>query len=143
MKKTSQGKEQFFMALADATRLRLLGLMGGREICVCYLVETLGQPQSKISRHLAYLRQAGIVSARRDGKWMHYRIEPQPGAHRSRILREALAWLREEKAVVADHARLEKACCAPGKNPALRAAPLPTVAKGRPRKRPGAQRDGK
>ena len=48
-----------FAALADTTRLRLLNLMAGREVCVCYFVEILGQSQPKISRHLAYLRNAG------------------------------------------------------------------------------------
>ena len=60
-----------FAALADRTRLRLLNLMNGREVCVCYFVEILKQSQPKISRHLAYLRNAKIVSARREGKWMH------------------------------------------------------------------------
>ena len=68
-----------FAALADTTRLRLLNLMAGDgqmagEVCVCHFVEILGQSQPKISRHLAYLRQAGIVAARREGKWMHYSI---------------------------------------------------------------------
>ena len=70
--------ERFFQALGDNTRLRLLNLMGDQEICVCYFVEILGQGQPKISRHLAYLRRAGIVEARRDGKWMHYRIVMPP-----------------------------------------------------------------
>lgn len=48
--------------------------MGGREVCVCYFVEILGQSQPKVSRHLAYLRRAGIVAARREGKWIHYEI---------------------------------------------------------------------
>src|SRR6202012_4654440 len=70
-----------FAALADPTRLRLLNLIAGREVCVCYLVEILRQGQPKISRHLAYLRRAGIVSARREGKWMHYRlVEPRDRA---------------------------------------------------------------
>jgi ArsR family transcriptional regulator len=56
-----------FGALADPTRLRLLNLMDGREVCVCYFVEILKQGQPKISRHLAYLRRAGIVEARREG----------------------------------------------------------------------------
>src|SRR5579864_8049074 len=64
-----------FAALSDRTRLRLLNLMDGREVCVCYFVEILKQSQPKISRHLAYLRNAGIVSTRREGKWMHYSIE--------------------------------------------------------------------
>jgi ArsR family transcriptional regulator len=57
---------RLFAALADSTRLRLLNLMRGREVCVCYLVEILQQSQPKISRHLAYLRNAGVVSARRE-----------------------------------------------------------------------------
>ena len=52
----------------------LLNLMNGREVCVCYFVEILGQSQPKISRHLAYLRRAEVVAARREGKWMHYKI---------------------------------------------------------------------
>ena len=66
--------ERFFTALSDRTRLRLLNLMGEDEVCVCFFVEVLGEPQPKISRHLAYLRQAGVVAARREGKWMNYRI---------------------------------------------------------------------
>lgn len=66
--------ELFFRALADRTRLRLLNLMGGGEVCVCFFVEVTGTSQPKISRHLAYLRRAGIVGARREGKWMHYQI---------------------------------------------------------------------
>src|ERR1700730_14778601 len=66
---------RLFAALADRPRLPLLNLMNGREVCVCYFVEILKQGQPKISRHLAYLRNAGVVSARRDGKWMHYSIE--------------------------------------------------------------------
>ncbi len=57
-----------FAALSDRTRLRLLNLMDGREVCVCYFVEILEQSQPKISRHLAYLRRAGIVAARREGQ---------------------------------------------------------------------------
>lgn len=63
-----------FAALSDRTRLRLLHLMQRREVCVCYFVAILGQSQPKISRHLASLRRAGVVAARREGKWMHYRI---------------------------------------------------------------------
>ncbi len=76
--KQAYNVERFFQALGDQTRLRLLNLMGDHETCVCYFVEILGGPQPKISRHLAYLRSAGIVEARRDGKWMHYRIVMPP-----------------------------------------------------------------
>ena len=86
--------ERFFQALGDNTRLRLLNLMGDQEICVCYFVEILEQPQPKISRHLAYLRNAGIVEARRDGKWMHYRIVTPPNIGAAQVLRQTLAWLK-------------------------------------------------
>jgi ArsR family transcriptional regulator, arsenate/arsenite/antimonite-responsive transcriptional repressor len=115
-----------FAALSDRTRLRLLNLMDGREVCVCYLVEILGQSQPKISRHLAYLRRAGVVAARREGKWMHYRIVMPRHSGAAKILRETLAVLREEKAMQADLARLNKACCAPQRLSTLEGAPLPT-----------------
>jgi ArsR family transcriptional regulator len=116
----------FFQALGDNTRLRLLNLMGDQEICVCYFVEILDQPQPKISRHLAYLRNAGIVTTRRDGKWMHYRIVMPPNVGAAKVLREILEWLKAEKAMQADRARLSKACCAPEKFVTLQGAPLPT-----------------
>ena len=119
--------ERFFQALGDTTRLRLLNLMGDQEICVCYLVEILGYPQPKISRHLAYLRSAGIVSARREGKWMHYRIVMPRHNGAAQILRETLAALKEEKGMQADRLRLGRACCTSRKIPALEGAPLPIV----------------
>ena len=67
-KKLLAEMEILFTALADKTRLRLLNLMRVDEICVCFFVEVLGESQPKISRHLAYLRNAGIVETRRDGK---------------------------------------------------------------------------
>jgi ArsR family transcriptional regulator len=114
-----------FAALSDRTRLRLLNLMDGREVCVCYFVEILGQSQPKISRHLAYLRRAGVVAARREGKWMHYKIVVPSHVGAAKILREALAVLRGEKGMQADLARLTKACCAPQKISALEGVPLP------------------
>lgn len=117
--------ERFFQALGDRTRLRLLNLMGDREICVCYFVEILDQPQPKISRHLAYLRKAGIVTARRDGKWMHYRIAMPPHAGAAVVLRQVLQSLQEEKPMQADRNRLTKACCTPEKFVSLQGAPQP------------------
>lgn len=114
-----------FAALSDRTRLRLLNLMSGREVCVCYFVEILGQSQPKISRHLAYLRRAGIVAARRQGKWMHYKIVAPTDAGAARILRETLAVLSREKAMQADLNRLKKACCQPQQLSGLDGAPLP------------------
>jgi ArsR family transcriptional regulator len=90
-------------------------------------VEILGGPQPKISRHLAYLRSAGIVAARREGKWMHYRIVMPPHVGAARILKQTLGWLKEEKAMQADRARLTKACCSPSKYALLDGAPLPAT----------------
>jgi ArsR family transcriptional regulator len=117
--------ERFFQALGDDTRLRLLNLMGDQEICVCYFVEILDQLQPKISRHLAYLRSAGIVAARREGKWMHYRIVMPPHDGASQILRRTLDWLKEDKSMQADRIRLSKACCSPAKYGLLEGAPVP------------------
>ena len=118
--------ERFFQALGDTTRLRLLNLMASQELCVCYFVEILGQAQPKISRHLAYLRSAGIVAARREGTWMHYRIVPPPHAGAARILRQTLDWLHEDRSMQADSSRLVKACCAPEKFIGLQGAPHPS-----------------
>jgi ArsR family transcriptional regulator, arsenate/arsenite/antimonite-responsive transcriptional repressor len=99
-----------FAALADRTRLRLLNLMNEKEVCVCYFVEILAQSQPKVSRHLAYLRRAGIVAARRDGKWMHYSIVEPRHAGAARILSETLSVLSEDRTMQADLTRLNKAC---------------------------------
>lgn len=120
----------FFQALADETRLRLLHLMGEQEICVCFFVEVLDQPQPYISRHLAYLRRAGLVEVRRDGKWMHYRIARSLSEGAAAVLREALAWAGDEKAMRADVKRLTKACCKPHKFAALEGAPRPAKVEG-------------
>ncbi len=74
MAKPLSEMETLFKALADATRLRILGLLLTGEVCVCHIHESLKIPQPKASRHLAYLRRAGLVEARRDGLWMHYRM---------------------------------------------------------------------
>lgn len=116
-----------FAALSDRTRLRLLNLMDGREVCVCYFVEILEQGQPKISRHLAYLRRAGVVAARRDGKWVHYKIVVPADTGAAKILRETLAALREDKGMQTDLNRLKKSCCMPQKDSALVGAPMPTV----------------
>lgn len=112
-----------FAALADRTRLRLLNLMDGKEVCVCYLVAILKQSQPKVSRHLAYLRRAGMVAARREGKWMHYRIVVPKHAGAARILRSTLAVIRDEEGMQAERSRLNQACCPP--LPALEGAPRP------------------
>ena len=100
-----------FAGLADPTRLRLLNLMNGREVCVCYFFEILKQGQPKISRHLAYLRRAGIVNARRDGKWMHYSIERPRERKAAEVLEATLESLKSDATMQADLERLARACC--------------------------------
>jgi ArsR family transcriptional regulator len=123
---------RLFAALADRTRLRLLNLMDGREVCVCYFVEVLKQGQPKISRHLAYMRNAGIVSARREGKWMHYSIERpyDPGA--AAVLDSTLASLKSDREMQTDLARLGKACCEPQRFVSLQGAPVPALSAATP-----------
>ena len=117
--------ELLFKALADRTRLRLLNLMGAGEVCVCFFVEVLGTNQPKISRHLAYLRRAGVVAARREGKWMHYRVVSPEDPRAARVFGEVMAWLRDEREMQKDRARLETLCCAPQLPVRLQGAPRP------------------
>ncbi|MBA3639015.1 MAG: metalloregulator ArsR/SmtB family transcription factor [Acidobacteria bacterium] len=70
--------DTLFKALGDRTRLRILSLLQAGEICVCDIHGSLGLPQPAVSRHLAYLRKAGLVSGRKDGLWVHYRLASLP-----------------------------------------------------------------
>ena len=117
--------ELFFAALADRTRLRLINLMALDEICVCFFVEVLGTNQPKVSRHLAYLRRAGLVVARRDGKWSHYRLAEPTDERAARVFREVLAWLVEDPQMKRDRQSLAKVCCAPRLPLQLQGAPRP------------------
>jgi ArsR family transcriptional regulator len=114
-----------FRALADPTRLRLLNLIADREICVCYLVEILRMSQPKVSRHLAYLRRAGMVASRREGKWMHYRLRTPDDEAAAAVLREALRRLQPMPAMRRDVSRLTSACCTPQSFQVPAAAPPP------------------
>jgi ArsR family transcriptional regulator len=117
--------EQFFKALADRTRLRLINLMGDDEVCVCYFVEVLRTNQPKISRHLAYLRRAGVVAARREGKWMHYRLVEPSDPSAARVFREVRQWLAADREMQRDRERLIKVCCAPQPPVTIQYAPRP------------------
>jgi ArsR family transcriptional regulator len=125
MAKNEARMELLFRALADRTRLRLLNLMAAGEVCVCFFVEVLGTNQPKISRHLAYLRRAGVVSSRREGKWMHYRIATPTDAHAARVFTEVMTWLGEDRAMQKDRARMETICCAVRMPVRLQGAPRP------------------
>ena len=100
--KTIDDTEGFFLALADKTRLRLLNLMREREVNVNSFVEITGESQPKISRHLAFLRNAGIVELRREGKWIYYKIAQPKNDFAALILHDALDWLNSQ-----DELRLE------------------------------------
>jgi ArsR family transcriptional regulator, arsenate/arsenite/antimonite-responsive transcriptional repressor len=126
-KSTVATMERLFQALADRTRLRILNLIGNQEICVCYFVEVLDEPQLKISRHLAYLRRMGMVAARSEGKWMHYRIQRPANEGAARVLQQTLAWLTEDEAMQADRARLATACCRPEKFVTFQGSPFPLI----------------
>jgi ArsR family transcriptional regulator, arsenate/arsenite/antimonite-responsive transcriptional repressor len=122
---TAVPQQQFFRTLADRTRLRLLNLMGEKEVCVCYFVAVLKLSQPKISRHLAYLRRAGIVGARRQGKWMHYRLLAPSDPRAARILQDTLDWLQLDPEMQRDAAHLVRACCRRQAFVQLQDAPLP------------------
>lgn len=117
--------ELFFAALADNTRLRLLNLMRDTEICVCFFVVVIGTNQPKISRHLAYLRKAGIVNVRREGIWAHYRITPPKNEQAAKVLREVQEWLKNDKTMQKDSKQLANICCAPRPPVSIQGAPRP------------------
>jgi ArsR family transcriptional regulator, arsenate/arsenite/antimonite-responsive transcriptional repressor len=98
--------EQFFKALADHTRLRVIHLLGTDEVCVCSVVKALQTSQPKISRHLAYLKRAGLVSARREGKWMHYRVVEPTDLSAAKIFREVRERLSQDFDMQRDRERL-------------------------------------
>lgn len=125
--KTNPSLDLIFRALADPTRLRILNLIADREICVCYFVEILRISQPKVSRHLAYLRRAGIVASRREGKWMHYRLVAPKDEAAASVLRETLKHLKSRPEMRHDVSRLNSACCSPKKFELLQAAPQPAL----------------
>lgn len=125
MAKKTYNIDNLFKALADRTRLRLISLIGDSEVCVCFLVEILKTSQPKISRHLAYLRRAGVVAARREGKWMHYSIATPADARASRVFDEVMTWLGEDREMQRDRARMQAVCCAPRMPVRLQGAPRP------------------
>jgi len=107
--------ESLFKALADATRLRILGLLLAGEVCVCDIHESLKIPQSKASRHLAYLRRSGLVETRREGLWIHYRLGTFADPVLATIGDAVRHALTHVDAVRRDGERLQKrtGCCVP------------------------------
>ena len=125
MEKLTAELKSVFLALADETRLRLLNLMRDGEVCVCFFVEVLGEPQPKISRHLAILRKAGLVAARREAKWMHYSIAQPKNATAQKIFEQTLAALANDPDMQRERAALMRACCSTRAPELLKRAPKP------------------
>lgn len=104
-----------FQALGDVTRLRILGLLLTGEVCVCDLYESLKISQPKASRHLAYLRRAGLVATRREGLWVHYRLAETRDPVQQALQQAVTHALTHLDAVQRDELRLQKktGCCLP------------------------------
>ena len=119
--------EDTFKALANRTRLRILALLGNNEVCVCHIHDSLSLPQPTVSRHLAYLRRTGLVSTRRDGVWMHYRVSTALAPEIRQVLDASVDALARLTTTTKDRAHFQKtfgqlyvipadtggACCAP------------------------------
>jgi len=100
-----------FKTLSDPTRLRLLNLLAGGETCVCELTDTLGVVQPKVSRHLAQLKRAGLVDARRNGKWIHYRWAQHGDPLVGHVLAGLRKWMTKNQAMNGERRRRKKVCC--------------------------------
>ena len=115
--------EQLFKAMADQTRLRILALLAGGEVCVCDIHETLGIPQPRASRHLAYLRRTGLVLDRKDGLWVYYRLADPDDPVLQTLLSAVVHCVGHVQGVTGETrtGRPEFACCS-GSGPLLQVA---------------------
>lgn len=134
MSSTLDDLESLFKALADSTRLRILGLLLTGEVCVCHIHESLKVPQSKASRHLAYLRNTGLVQTRREGQWVHYRLADTASPVARTVIEAVRHALTHMDTVRKDASRLTRktGCCLPmASNSDLACCtPAPTTASG-------------
>ena len=113
MKVTAKPKnrvDQMFRAFSDRTRLRILFLLRGGELCVCNLVDVIGAPQPKISRHLAYLRKAGLVTSRKDKMWSYYTLASARGAFHAKLLECLATCFGDVPELAKDADKLQKVC---------------------------------
>jgi ArsR family transcriptional regulator len=102
---------EIYQCLCDPTRLRILNLLHGGELCVCHFQEILGEPQVKISKHLAYLRTRGLVTSRKEANWMIYRLADQPSRELSANLACLQDCVHEDPVFRRDTARRAKVTC--------------------------------
>jgi len=108
--KAKSSVDAVFRAFSDKTRLRILNLLTSGELCVCDLVEVLDVPQPKASRHLAYLRRVGLVSARKQGYWSYYRLADKRTALHAKLL-ECLTCCSADMAEFARDLKAVKSKC--------------------------------
>ena len=100
---------QIFKSLGDETRLRIMALLvSGQELCVCDIMAALDLPQSTVSRHLAFLRNGGLVDDRRQGIWMYYRINREGITHAAQICGLLASMLSGQEQAVVDRRRLQE-----------------------------------
>jgi ArsR family transcriptional regulator len=107
---------QLFKALADKTRLRIVFLLCEGELCVCDLTHTLGLPQSTISRHLAHLKNAGLITGRRCKTWTYYRLSEDASPFVRDVLDSLAKHRLEVRQAQKDLAGLEKFRCSSERN---------------------------
>jgi ArsR family transcriptional regulator len=115
-KEPSERIDLMFRAFCDQTRLRILNVLKDGELCVNDIVEILQVPQPRVSRHLAYLRKAGLVEVRKDGLWCHYSLAPARSPFHGSLLDCVVTCFREVSEIRADRARAAKirrsgGCC--------------------------------
>ena len=102
--------ERVFRAVSDKTRLRILNLLLSGELCVCDIVSILAVPQPTASRHLAYLRKAGLVNVRKEGVWCHYRLTPATSDFETGLMKCLASCAAIMPLLRADRKRLKRGC---------------------------------
>jgi ArsR family transcriptional regulator len=102
--------EVAFKAAADPTRVRILKILEGGEMCVCQIIAILSLGQSTVSKHLFLLRAAGLIRDRRDRKWVHYSLDRGGDSpYAARILRNLRGWLNDDPVIANDRERAARA----------------------------------
>lgn len=100
---------KMFKALSDETRIRMLHLLSEGELCVCEIMQALEISQTRASRNLGILRDAGLLQDRRDGQWVHYSVRKEVATEYLKLLELLTSLLKEDQTIVADEERLKMA----------------------------------
>lgn len=139
---TLRNYEAVLKAAADPTRVRILKMLEGGEMCVCQIFAVLSLSQSTVSRHLFLLRAAGLIRDRKEKKWIHYSLEGKPQTpYAARILRSLREWMEDDPVILADRGRTALARELGPAGVIGRGMKLPSCKTGcgaRPRKKDGA-----